>query len=76
MGKPPRVTEVVQRAIADSVDRLVVHETGVLHDDDVTAVHQARVATRRLRSDLHTFRAMLQADPVQELRAEFGAEPA
>ena len=77
MGKPPRVTEVVQRAIADSVDRLVVHETGVLHDDDVTAVHQARVATRRLRSDLHTFRDLLQDGPVQELRAELrwlGAE--
>ena len=77
MGKPPRVTDVVQRAIANSVDRLVVHETGVLHDDDVAAVHQARVATRRLRSDLHTFRGMLQTEPVQELRAELrwlGAE--
>jgi CHAD domain-containing protein len=70
VGKPPRVTDVVQGAIADSVDRLVVHEAGVLHDDDVTAVHQARVATRRLRSDLHTFRELLQGQPVQELRAE------
>jgi CHAD domain-containing protein len=76
MGKSPRVADVVQGAIADSVDRLVVHEAGALHDD-VTAVHQARVATRRLRSDLHTFRGMLQAEPVQELRAELrwlGAE--
>jgi CHAD domain-containing protein len=77
MAKQPRVTDVVQRAIADSVDRLVVHEIGVLHDDDVTAVHQARVATRRLRSDLHTFGRLLQPVPVQELRAELrwlGAE--
>ena len=77
MGKRPRVTDVVQGAIADSVDRLVVHETGVLRDDDVTAVHQARVATRRLRSDLHTFASLLEPEPVQELRAELrwlGAE--
>ena len=31
------------------------HEAGFAPDDDPEAVHQARVATRRLRSDLRTF---------------------
>ena len=39
---------------------------------DSEGVHQARVATRRMRSDLRTFRALLDPDWVAELRAELG----
>ena len=36
--------------------RLIVNDPGVRLGDDTESVHQARVATRRLRSDLRTFR--------------------
>ena len=50
------VTDVVRRALAASVVRLVRHDAGVRLGEDPEDVHQARVATRRLRSDLRTFR--------------------
>ena len=43
-------------AIAASAARLIANDPGVRIGDDPEAVHQARVATRRLRSDLRTFR--------------------
>ena len=39
-------------------------------DDDPEGVHQARVATRRLRSDLHTFAPLLDPVWVDGLRTE------
>ena len=61
---PPRPTagQVVRRAIASSVVHLVRHDPVVRLDTDPEGVHQARVATRRLRSDLRTFGPLL--DPV------------
>jgi CHAD domain-containing protein len=41
-------------------------------DRDPEDVHQARVATRRLRSDLRTFRGLVQAAWASELRDELG----
>ena len=38
------------------------HDPGVRLGDDPEDVHQARVATRRLRSDLRTFRSLLDAE--------------
>ena len=57
-GFPP-VDEVVRRAIAASVDRLVISDPAARLGEDPEGVHQARVATRRLRSDLRTFRSLL-----------------
>jgi CHAD domain-containing protein len=53
------VTEVVRRALAASVVRLMSHDAGVRLGEDPEEVHQARVATRRLRSDLRSFRDAL-----------------
>jgi len=56
---------VVQSAIRSALDRLVDHDWRLRAASpaaDPHDVHQARVATRRLRSDLKTFRAVL--DPV------------
>ena len=39
-------------------------------DTDPEGVHQARVATRRLRSDLRTFRSLLDPEWVEPLRVE------
>jgi CHAD domain-containing protein len=52
--------QLVRIAIAASVDRYLRHEPGVRIGEDPEAVHQARVATRRLRSDLRTFGPLLE----------------
>jgi CHAD domain-containing protein len=71
---PPRsvetVRDVVQRAIAVSTIRLVEAEPVVRAGDDPEGVHDARVAVRRLRSDLRTFGPVLDAERARGLRAE------
>lgn len=64
--------DVVRRAIAASVVRLIEHDPVMRLDADPEGVHQARVATRRLRSDLRTFGSLI--DPVwgTALRDELG----
>jgi CHAD domain-containing protein len=64
------VTDVVQQAIASAVERLLENEAGVRAANDDEAVHQARVATRRLRSDLRTFEFVLDDAAVRDLRGE------
>ena len=49
----------VQAALAGSVQRLLLHDPLVRLDAGTVGVHQARVARRRLRSDLRTFRELL-----------------
>jgi CHAD domain-containing protein len=51
--------QLLRRAIAASVDRYLRQEPGVRIGEDPEAVHQARVATRRLRSDLRTFASLI-----------------
>lgn len=62
--------EVLTAAVAASVARLVAHDPGVRIGEDPEAVHQARVATRRLRSDLRTFRAVVDQHWSEPLRDE------
>jgi CHAD domain-containing protein len=71
---PPGATagDVVRRAIAASVVRLIRHDASVRLDRDPEDVHQARVATRRLRSDLRTFRSLVQPAWASGLRDELG----
>jgi CHAD domain-containing protein len=64
------VAELVRATIAGSVRRLIEHDPGVRLGDDPEAVHQARVATRRLRSDLRTFRELLDPEWTTALRDE------
>jgi len=65
--------DVVARAIADGLARLVEGEALVRQDNNnPRGVHQTRVATRRLRSDLRTFRVALDTQWAAELRAELG----
>jgi CHAD domain-containing protein len=69
--------DIVHAAIASSVLRLLAHDPGVRLGDDPEQVHQARVATRRLRSDLRTFRPLLVPEWDEALRDELewlGAE--
>jgi CHAD domain-containing protein len=63
--------DIVQAAIATGARRLFDQEEGVRRgDDDPEPVHQARVATRRLRSDLRTFRSLLDLEWSEPLREE------
>ncbi len=69
-GDDPGVGEVVEAAIVRSVHRFIVHMPGVQIGEDPEALHQARVATRRLRSDLRTFGPLLDESWVASLREE------
>ncbi len=72
LGPEASVGEVVRGAFAASVVRLLRHDAGVRLGEDIEDVHQARVATRRLRSDLRTFRDVLDPDWDAALREELG----
>jgi CHAD domain-containing protein len=56
------VADVVRGELATSVVRLLRHDAGVRLGEDAEAVHQARVATRRVRSALRTFRDVLDPE--------------
>ncbi|MDH5371417.1 MAG: CHAD domain-containing protein [Acidimicrobiia bacterium] len=60
--------EVVHASIARSVRRLLDHAPAVVLDENPEGVHQARVATRKLRSDLRTFRRLLDREWADRLR--------
>ena len=66
----PRAGEVVRAALAASVARLRTHESAAIDATDPEGVHQARVATRRLRSDLRTFAPLLEWAWAKALRGE------
>lgn len=70
LGRRPSGREVIHAAIAGSARMLILHLPAALLGDDSEGVHQARVATRRLRSDLRTFAAMLDPAWTSLLRGE------
>ncbi|MFN2462628.1 MAG: CHAD domain-containing protein [Candidatus Dormibacteria bacterium] len=70
LGPGATLLEAVQGIVGASAIRLLRHDAGVRLGRDDEAVHQARVATRRLRSDLDTFSAILDPRAVRRLRAE------
>ncbi|WP_069165847.1 CHAD domain-containing protein [Nocardia altamirensis] len=56
-------------ALSDDVDRLLAAEPEV-RSDAPDSVHQMRVATRRLRSVLRSYRGLFQKDPVRAMGDE------
>jgi CHAD domain-containing protein len=72
LGPDASAGDVVQRALALSVIRLIRHDAVVRLDLDPEGVHQARVATRRLRSDLRTFHPLVDSEWSSALRDELG----
>ena len=72
VGPDSTIGEVVQAAVGNALARIVAHDPGVRLGDDPEDVHQARVGTRRLRSDLRTFRPLLDRDWVAGIREEAG----
>jgi CHAD domain-containing protein len=63
---------VIRSAIAESVASLLRNDPLVRTSGDPEAVHQARVATRKLRSNLRTFGPLLDPDWTEPLRSELG----
>ncbi len=70
LPKHPSAAEVINAAIATSVYRLLIHLPAARLGTDSEGVHQARVATRRLRSDLRTFAPLLEKRWAKQLRRE------
>ena len=65
-------SEVIKHALAESIANLLHHDPLVRTGRDPEAVHQARVATRKLRSNLRTFGLLLDMEWVEPLRSELG----
>lgn len=70
LGRGASVGDVIRCAFASSVARLIRHDAGVRLGEDPEDVHQARVATRRMRSDLRLFRDLLEPSWAGSLRDE------
>ena len=70
IGRSATLEELVRHSIGDGVQRLIEHDPAVRLDIDDEGVHQARVATRRLRSDLRTFRPVIDRTWSEPLRSE------
>ena len=68
IGADATVDTLLRYATARSVAQILRHDPGVRLGEDPEDVHQFRVATRRLRSDLRTFAPLLDPGPVSELR--------
>jgi CHAD domain-containing protein len=72
-GRKASVRDVIRTSINDALDRLLDHDLALRADPSAPptdAVHQARVATRRLRSDLKTFGSVLDPVWLDHTRAE------
>jgi CHAD domain-containing protein len=64
------IEDLARFAIGSGAGRLIENDPAVRLDTDPEAIHQARVATRRLRSDLKTLEPLLDAQRVEQLRGE------
>lgn len=63
---------VIRNAIAEPVAALLLHDPLIRVGRDPEAVHQARVGTRKLRSNLRTFAPLLDTQWSEPLRSELG----
>lgn len=70
LGGKPTGADVIHRAIAGSVRHLLLHLPSARIGERPRGVHQSRVATRRLRSDLATFTPLLDQAWAKDLRGE------
>ncbi len=64
--------DVIKHVLAESIASLFHHDPLVRTSGDPEAVHQARVATRKLRSHLRTFGPLLDPEWTDPLRSELG----
>jgi CHAD domain-containing protein len=69
-GAKLSIRDVVRFAIGSGARRLVANDPAARIGSDPEAIHQARVATRRLRSDLKTLEPLLDPIVVERVREE------
>jgi len=69
-GHAKSLADLARDAIATSTVRLMQNDPMIRAGGDDEAVHQARVATRRLRSDLRTFGELVDPEWAGELLSE------
>ena len=62
LPRHPKVADVLGHAFGRSVVQILAHDPGVRVGGDPEDLHQLRVATRRLRSDLRTFSEFVDPD--------------
>jgi CHAD domain-containing protein len=70
LGDSATALDVIRSAVAGSTIQLVSYDPIVREGEDPEGVHKGRVAVRRLRSDLRTFRPLVDRDWAEALRAE------
>ncbi|MGH7764145.1 MAG: CHAD domain-containing protein, partial [Candidatus Dormibacteraceae bacterium] len=70
--KDASAKDVIRSVLAECVATLLHHDPLVRTSADPEAVHQARVATRKLRSHLRTFAPLLEIEWIDPLRSELG----
>ena len=70
VGPDAPVGEVARAAITAAVIRIIEHDAVVRLDRKPEGVHQARVGTRRMRSDLRTFTSIFDNVWAQEIRGD------
>jgi CHAD domain-containing protein len=68
----PTGADLVRSAFSSGAAQILKHDLGIRLGGDPEDVHQARVATRRLRSNLRTFEPLLQEEWAKSLRDELG----
>jgi CHAD domain-containing protein len=66
----PPAKDVIKHVLAESIASLLKHDPLIRTSSDPEAVHQARVATRKLRSHLRTFGPLLDPEWTEPLRSE------
>jgi CHAD domain-containing protein len=72
MPERATVVDLVCHATARAVAQIISHDPGARLGDDPEDVHKLRVAARRLRSDLHSFGAVLDPGRTETIRSELG----
>ena len=72
LPEAPTAADVLRQAFSSAVAQILRHDIGVRTGEDPESIHQARVATRRLRSHLRTFKPLVQEEWANRLRDELG----
>ncbi|MFC1673183.1 CHAD domain-containing protein [Pseudomonadota bacterium] len=70
LPKTSTAGEVLQTSVQEGLKHLIANEDCVLHRCDIEGVHQMRVAMRRMRSVIVTYKRMLPKGSYEDLAAD------
>lgn len=72
LGRDSSLRDAIRATLGRSVMKLMYGDAAIRAGEDPEGVHEARVAARRLRSDLRAFADVLETDWGERLRSELG----